>query len=166
MNRRLYRSTTDTVLGGVAAGVSEYLDVDPSIVRIVWAVLGLVTGGIFVVLYVVMWIVVPESPRPLPRAEAGTLENATTAGEGTVAEGTVAEGSAGSGYAGAVAEPHARRRGSGNGALIVGLALIGVGVWFLVRQYVDIDIDQFWPVGLVLLGVLLLFVSLRRSPTP
>jgi phage shock protein PspC (stress-responsive transcriptional regulator) len=161
MNRRLYRSTTDTVLGGVAAGVSEYLDVDPSIVRIVWAVLGLVTGGIFVVLYVVMWIVVPEVPRPLPRAEAGTLENATTAGEGTAAEA-----SAGSGYASAVAEPHARRRGSGNGALIVGLVLIGVGVWFLVRQYIDIDIDRLWPVGLVLLGALLLFVSLRRSPTP
>jgi len=161
MNRRLYRSTTDTVLGGVAAGVSEYLDVDPSIVRIVWAVLGLVTGGIFVVLYVVMWIVVPEVPRPLPRAEAGTLESATTAGEGTAAEA-----SAGSGYAGSAAEPHDRRRGSGNGALIVGLALIGVGVWFLVRQYVDIDIDRFWPVGLVLLGVLLLFVSMRRSSTP
>ena len=167
MNRRLYRSTTDTVLGGVAGGVAEYLDVDPSIVRIVWAVLGLVTGGIFVVLYVVMWIVVPESPRPLPRAEAGTLESATTAGEGTApATGAAGPAVAGSGYAGSAAEPHDRRRGSGNGALIVGLALIGVGVWFLVRQYVDIDIDRFWPVGLVLLGVLLLFVSMRRSSTP
>ncbi|MGH2455690.1 MAG: PspC domain-containing protein, partial [Candidatus Limnocylindria bacterium] len=66
MNRRLYRSRTDSILGGVAGGVADYLDVDPSIVRIVWAILGIVTGGIFVVLYVVMWIVVPEAPGPVP----------------------------------------------------------------------------------------------------
>ena len=60
MNRRLYRSRTDSVIGGVAGGVAEYLDVDPSIVRIVWAVLAIITGGIFFVLYIVMWIVVPE----------------------------------------------------------------------------------------------------------
>lgn len=161
MTRRLYRSTTDTVLGGVAAGVAEYLDADPSIIRVLWAVLGLVTGGIFVVLYVVMWIVVPETPRPLPRAEAGTLESATSAGEGTAAEaGAPAAATARSGDPTQARAPH---RGSDNGALIVGLVLIGVGVWFLVRQYVDIDFDRFWPVGLVLLGVLLLVVSLRRS---
>ena len=62
MNRRLYRSRRDSVLGGVAGGVADYFDIDPSIVRVVWAVLALVTGGIFLVLYIVMWIVVPEGP--------------------------------------------------------------------------------------------------------
>ena len=62
MNRRLYRSRTDSVISGVAGGVAEYLDVDPSIVRVVWALLAIVTGGVFVVLYIVMWIVVPEAP--------------------------------------------------------------------------------------------------------
>ena len=64
MTRRLYRSRTDTILGGVAGGVADYLDVDPSLVRIIWAILAVVTGGIFVVLYIVMWIVVPENPAP------------------------------------------------------------------------------------------------------
>ena len=59
MNRRLYRSQTESVLGGVAGGVAEYLDVDPAIVRVIWALLALLTGGIFFILYVVMWIVVP-----------------------------------------------------------------------------------------------------------
>ena len=62
MNRRLYRSRRDSVLGGVAGGVADYLDVDPSIVRIIWAILALVTGGLFLILYIVMWIVVPEGP--------------------------------------------------------------------------------------------------------
>jgi phage shock protein PspC (stress-responsive transcriptional regulator) len=73
MNRRLYRSRTDSVIGGVAGGVAEYLDVDPSIVRIVWAVLAIVTGGIFFVLYIVMWIVVPEGAQVpgAPRYQPG-----------------------------------------------------------------------------------------------
>jgi phage shock protein PspC (stress-responsive transcriptional regulator) len=73
MNRRLYRSRTDSVIGGVAGGVAEYLDVDPSIVRIVWAVLAIVTGGIFFVLYIVMWIVVPEGAQipGAPRYQPG-----------------------------------------------------------------------------------------------
>ena len=70
MNRRLYRSRRDSILGGVAAGVADYFDMDPSIVRVVWAVLALVTGGIFLVLYIVMWIVVPEGPSAATVARA------------------------------------------------------------------------------------------------
>jgi phage shock protein PspC (stress-responsive transcriptional regulator) len=36
MNRRLYRSRTDTILGGVAAGLASYLNTDPALVRIAW----------------------------------------------------------------------------------------------------------------------------------
>ncbi len=70
MNRRLYRSRRDSILGGVAGGVADYFDMDPSIVRVVWAVLALVTGGIFLVLYIVMWIVVPEGPSAATVARA------------------------------------------------------------------------------------------------
>ncbi len=135
VSRRLYRSRTDSVIGGVCGGVAEYLDVDPSIVRIIWAILGLVTGGIFVVLYVVMWIVVPEAP--------GT-------------EGAAAPSAA--------SPPPARRRGSGSGSLVLGLILVGVGAYFLVRQYLpQIDTDLLWPIGLVLLGAILVAASLRKQ---
>ena len=42
----LYRSRDDRMLAGVAAGVAETLDADPSLVRIVWALLAIFTGGI------------------------------------------------------------------------------------------------------------------------
>ena len=64
MNRRLYRSQTESVLGGVAGGVADYFDQDPAIVRVVWALLALITGGVFLILYIVMWIVVPLGPEP------------------------------------------------------------------------------------------------------
>jgi phage shock protein C len=45
MNRRLYKSPTERVISGVAGGVAEYFDLDPSIVRVVWALLALITAG-------------------------------------------------------------------------------------------------------------------------
>lgn len=62
MAERLYRSRDDRMLAGVAAGVAETLDADPSLVRIAWALLAIFTGGIAFIVYVVMAIVVPEAP--------------------------------------------------------------------------------------------------------
>jgi phage shock protein PspC (stress-responsive transcriptional regulator) len=62
MNDRLYRSRDDRMFAGVAGGVAERFDLDPSLVRVVWVVLMFLTGGLFFLLYVVMAIVVPEAP--------------------------------------------------------------------------------------------------------
>ncbi len=68
MNRRLYRSRTDTVIGGVASGLAAYLNADPALIRIAWAILVVVTGGVALLVYIVAWIVVPEEPAtPLRR---------------------------------------------------------------------------------------------------
>ena len=48
--------------------------------------------------------------------------------------------------------------------MIFGVILIGLGVWFLIDQYVPaIDSDLLWPVALVVLGIVLLVVALRRA---
>jgi len=70
VNERLYRSPADRVIAGVAGGLAVWLDIDPSLVRIGWVLLGIFTGGIFVVVYFVMMIVVPLPPpgwMPRPR---------------------------------------------------------------------------------------------------
>ncbi len=59
---RLYRSRTDRILGGVAAGVAVELNLDPSLVRVGWVLLAIFTGGLFALVYLVMWLVVPEAP--------------------------------------------------------------------------------------------------------
>jgi phage shock protein PspC (stress-responsive transcriptional regulator) len=163
MNRRLYRSRHDSVLGGVAGGVADYLDVDPSVVRIVWAILALVTGGIFLVLYIVMWIVVPEAPdvAPAPPGVAG-MPGATDAA-GTMPAGDAAPGWVPPATGQRWAATARRHRGGSGGAWIFGLILIAAGVWFLVDEYLPaFDRDLLWPIALVLVGGALLVVSLRR----
>jgi len=60
-SRRLYRSRRNQVVGGVAGGVAEYFDIDPTIVRIAWALLGMAWGtGILV--YLICWLVIPLNP--------------------------------------------------------------------------------------------------------
>jgi phage shock protein PspC (stress-responsive transcriptional regulator) len=80
---RLYRSPDDRMLSGVAGGLAEMLDIDPSIVRIVWAVLVPLTGGIALLVYIVMAIVVPERPLGAESAYVAPPPTATSGTSGT-----------------------------------------------------------------------------------
>ena len=64
------------------------------------------------------------------------------------------------------AQPYRRaRHRSGGGSWVFGLILILVGLYFLVREYLpDLNLDRLWPIGLVLVGIVLLFGALRRRP--
>lgn len=59
--RRLYRSSADRMLLGVCGGIGEYLNVDPTIVRLLWAIL-VFWGGIRLLAYLVAAIIIPGEP--------------------------------------------------------------------------------------------------------
>ena len=61
--RRLYRSRSDRMVGGVAAGLGEYLNIDATIVRLLFVFFAL-AGGPGLLVYIVMLLVVPEEPFP------------------------------------------------------------------------------------------------------
>ncbi len=65
---RLHRSLEDRMLGGVAAGLAEYFDVDPTLVRIGFVVLALL-GGLAVPLYLAGWALIPDDASELSVAE-------------------------------------------------------------------------------------------------
>lgn len=56
--KRLTRSD-DKMIGGVCAGLAEYLNIDPTIVRIVW-VLMVLFAGFGILLYVILWLIMPK----------------------------------------------------------------------------------------------------------
>jgi phage shock protein C len=59
--KRLMRSSLDKKIGGVCAGVADYFDLDPTIVRVVW-LLAVLFGGTGFLIYIVLWIVLPLAP--------------------------------------------------------------------------------------------------------
>jgi phage shock protein PspC (stress-responsive transcriptional regulator) len=58
--KRLYRSSTDKMIGGVCGGIAEYFTLDPTLVRLGYILLSVFTvfSGVFA--YLIMWIVVPK----------------------------------------------------------------------------------------------------------
>lgn len=64
---RLYRSTTDKVVGGVCGGLAAYFKIDPVLVRLAFVVFAL-AGGASVLLYIVLWIAVPAGDTGTPVA--------------------------------------------------------------------------------------------------
>ena len=61
MEKRLYRSRNDRKLAGVCGGIAEYYGWDPTLVLVAWIVLTLL-GGSGILIYLIMWLVMPEAP--------------------------------------------------------------------------------------------------------
>jgi phage shock protein C len=64
--KRLMRSAGDRKIGGVCGGFAEYLDVDSTLVRLVWVVAIFVPVPLGLIAYLVAWIVMPQAPLPSP----------------------------------------------------------------------------------------------------
>jgi len=63
MGKKLYRSRENRMIAGICGGLGEYLDADPTVIRIVFVILALF--GLFpgVLLYLALWLVIPDAPR-------------------------------------------------------------------------------------------------------
>ncbi len=139
MKRRLYRCRDNRRLAGVAAGVAEFFDLDPTLVRVLWF-LSIFVGGLGVLLYIGMAIIMPLEPLS---AEAAARE-ATVEAEG---------------------HRHATR-GNGRWTTIVGLVLILFGSLAFVDRFLPaLDVEHFVvPFGAILTGALLVASAIRREP--
>ena len=61
MGKKLYKSRTDKKIDGVCAGIAEYFDIDPTLIRLVWA-LAVLCLGTGLLAYIVAAIVLPRNP--------------------------------------------------------------------------------------------------------
>ena len=59
MEKKLYRSRRNRMIGGVCGGLAEYLGVDPTVVRVIMA-LATFVGGMSILVYLIMWLLIPE----------------------------------------------------------------------------------------------------------
>jgi phage shock protein C len=64
--KKLYRSTTNTMLGGVCGGFAEYFGWDPTLVRIIYALVSIFSAAFpGIIVYVVLWAIIPKRPAAL-----------------------------------------------------------------------------------------------------
>lgn len=60
-NKKLYKSTNNKILSGVCAGFADFIGIDPTIVRVIYALVSFFTGGFpGVIIYIMLAIIIPE----------------------------------------------------------------------------------------------------------
>ena len=132
MPDRLYRSRSDRVIGGVAGGMAAALRADPSIVRVAWVILALVTSGAAALVYFIMLFVVPEEPGRASRP----VDIGTDASTGPAAARTSTFGAEPRPDDGARPARASDGWENTNAPLVLGLLLILLGAWFLLRPFI------------------------------
>jgi phage shock protein PspC (stress-responsive transcriptional regulator) len=171
--KRLARDTRQGVIGGVAAGLGQYLDVDPVLVRLAFVLL-FFANGFGLLAYLICWVVIPRaetsapvvSPPATAAAEQGlgavkeagarVAEEVRSAADGVRAAAENARASA--------PEP-ARAQGVIGGLLVVAGALLLADNLGWLRWPDWFDIGTLWPLLLVGLGVGLIVKSQRSTTT-
>lgn len=67
--RRYYRDPENAVLGGVAAGLAAYFGWDVTLVRVVFAIFALITSGVAIPIYIIVWLIAPQAVTASQRLE-------------------------------------------------------------------------------------------------
>lgn len=129
-NKKFERSSTNRVIGGVCAGLADYLNLDVALVRVLFVVAAL-CGSFGFWLYIILWIVAPSQK---------LLDFDNIQQEETTIDITPDE-----------------KSGSNKGAITISIILIVIGLIALMDNFLYIDwIWKLWPVILIVLGVVII----------
>ena len=60
--KKLYLSGTDRKIGGVCGGIGEYFEKDPTLIRIIFILVALLSFGLGVIAYILIWMIIPRQP--------------------------------------------------------------------------------------------------------
>lgn len=134
----LYRTGKNRIVGGVAGGTADYLDIDPAIVRIIW-LLSVFAAGAGLWAYLVAWAIVPENPKE-KRKHLNMQSKIKLSKESMqhVSDGFHIKGK----------------------SAIFGLGLMIVGVIFLANNFFpELRLDKYWPIIPIVVGLAIIFSS-------
>lgn len=143
MTKQLFRSNKNKVLGGVAGGLAEYFDVDPTIIRVIFGVSVLAWGLSFLV-YIALWIFVPYNNENEDFRFSDTDLNPISDGESNFEAAPI---------------PNQSSR-----KILAGALLIIFGIIILLDQLIpEFDLSYIWPIILIGLGSYLIYRAYNNS---
>lgn len=148
MTRRFFRSRNDRMVSGVAAGLADYLQIDPVLIRVAF-VLAAFADGMGVLAYIILWILTPQQPWVMAY---NAMNPGSTTNDDT-----------------RPTMPPLHERSGMSGTIIFGIILIVLGAITLTENLLpQLDLSLFWPVLLIAIGVGLIIKSRRHAyiPTP
>jgi len=145
MAKKLYRSTTDKMLGGIAGGLSEYFDIDSTLIRVLF-ILTVFLGGGGIIAYIILWIIVPERAFVVTPGPATTDVGEQSDEQDKPGSETGSSSNYFTNYQKVFDEQKKNR------AMWGGIILILLGGLFLLDNFIPrFDFGDFWP--LILIGV-------------
>ncbi len=146
MVKKLYRSTTDKMIAGVCGGLAEYFEIDSTLVRILFLAL-LIFGGGGVLIYIIMWIVVPKRPY--------FLNNPQSDWNGEKKTPDVNVGENNPNYSVEVEAPKSYGKNT-----IIGIIVIVIGLLLLFDNFnFTFGFSKLWPILLIIFGASLILKS-------
>lgn len=183
MEKRLFRNEHSKVVAGVASGLAEYMQVDVTIIRLLFALGTVFLAGGGLLVYIVMWIVVPVNNDPAARfkkfndyfqknPQDPSMYNSPNAFSNPSNSGPQTKWNTpnvGPDFNQPV-DPNQFPKGNDTGRTIGGLVVLILGIYFLFRQ-LDImpewlnifKIYKLWPLAIVAVGISLIFRNQRKN---
>ena len=155
MTQRLYRSRTDRMVAGVCGGMAKYFNLDPALIRLVWVLAGVFSGGTALLAYIVLAIVLPEeSYRPASRTPTDGSTAVPAEQEGDPEDATTGRHE----WASSASDLFGDRRRQWAALILVAVGIVLLaGNFGLLRWF---NWNVYWPLVLVAIGGWLL---VRRS---
>jgi phage shock protein PspC (stress-responsive transcriptional regulator) len=142
-SNQLYRSTANRMIGGVAGGLGEYLNIDPTIIRIGFILLTLL-NGVGAIIYLVMWLLIPTKSQidkePNSRVQSNLEEIKDRAKSFTHTLGL-------------------NKSSKENSRFWWAVLIISAGFFFLFKNFGvfdNLDLGRFWPIILIIAGLIFL----------
>jgi phage shock protein PspC (stress-responsive transcriptional regulator) len=139
MKEKLYRSRKQKIIAGVAGGLSDYFNIDPVIIRILFVVFSILHGS-GILIYIILWIAIPEEPFDV----AYNINNQSEPNNTNTNDIPPTKNSC-------------------SPRFITGLILVFIGVVFLLNNLIpSFDFSDIFPYILILIGILLISNSFKK----
>ena len=141
VNKRLERNPMNKVIGGVCSGLADYFGLDVALVRIAFVIAFLFASFGFW-LYIILWIVLPESQRTTDNGQQtfGQSQQTTDDGQQSIVK----------------SESKVK-------SIFAGSFVILIGLLFLVNNFIPINwVWKLWPLILVVIGVVMIVTASKR----
>lgn len=146
MDKKLYRSRKDQIIGGVCGGIAEYFGIDPTIVRLAFVLFAFIEGA-GVIAYIIAWIIVPERPSTESNNSVDEIYDVDLEDEDQEGEYNTTQN-----------KDKTEKKNKENRKRILGLILVALGIFFIINKWLPAFYwRRFWPIILIVLGVVLIY---------